>query len=66
MKNHFLSENREPKGYTISLSLSEIHVYIHISIYKTIQDTVQKCIIIQYSNLTQGATVNGKLRLIKP
>ena len=41
MKNSFLSKKIEPNGYTASLSLSEINIYIHISIRKPSQETVQ-------------------------
>ena len=36
-----LNEFIEPNGYTIMSSLSEIHIYIHISIYKPSQGTVR-------------------------
>ena len=36
-----LNEFIEPNGYTTTSSLSEIHIYIHISIRKPIQETVR-------------------------
>ena len=37
----FLSENTTPNAYTMMLALSAIHLYIHISIRKASQETVQ-------------------------
>ena len=41
MTKSFLSENMQPNGYTTTSSLSAIHIYIHISIRKPSQETVQ-------------------------
>ena len=40
MTKSFLSKSIEPNVYTTRSSLSAIHIYIHISIRKPIQETV--------------------------
>ena len=58
MNKLFINKIIEPNGYTKTSSLSEIHIYVHISIRKPILETMRQCSHIQYSNLTRGIILN--------